>query len=129
MVKCKSAQQAVARDVPGVVEHKSAQQVVAIDVPGVVEHESAQQAMVREEPTVQECESRQRVVARLNKTFEIACKYVNGQYTFHQPCGLWNAPCVHGCGYIHLLSSTPGIRKKCCANGHLSLPVTTLTRN
>ncbi len=24
------------------------------------------------------------------------------------------------CGYIHLSSSTPGSRKKCCATGHLS---------
>jgi hypothetical protein len=31
-----------------------------------------------------------------------------------------NAPCVHGCGYLHLLSSMPGMRKKCCANGRLS---------
>ncbi len=43
----------------------------------------------------------------------------NGQYIFYQPCSLWNAPCVHGCGYIHLSSSMPGSRKKCCANGCL----------
>jgi hypothetical protein len=43
----------------------------------------------------------------------------NGDYIFHQPCGLWNAPCVHGCGYLHLSSSMPGTRKKCCANGRL----------
>ncbi len=60
------------------------------------------------------------MVARLNKTFEMACKYVNGQYIFHQPCGLWNAPCVHSCGYSHLSNSTPGSRKKCCANSCLS---------
>ncbi len=60
------------------------------------------------------------MAARLNKTFEMACKYVNAQYIFHQLCGLWNAPCVHGCGYIHLSSSTPGRRKKCCANSCLS---------
>ncbi len=65
-------------------------------------------------------ESRQHAAARLNKIVEMVCKYVNGQYIFHQPCGLWNAPCVHSCGYIHLLSSTPGSRKKCCANGPLS---------
>jgi hypothetical protein len=29
-------------------------------------------------------------------------------------------PCRYGCGYIHLSSSTPGTRKKCCANGRLS---------
>ncbi len=125
------------RETPGVVERKSAQQVeqrVAAGrreeendlwcarrkTPGVVEQESAQQAAVREEAAVWERESRQRAAARLNKTFEMACKYVNSQHVFHQLCSLWNAPCVHGCGYIHLLSSTPGSRKKHCANGHLS---------
>jgi hypothetical protein len=33
---------------------------------------------------------------------------------------LWNAPCVHGCGCIHLLSSKPGSRKKYCTNSCLS---------
>ncbi len=75
----------------------------------------------REEPAVQECKSRQCAAARLNKTFEMACKYVNGQYIFHQPCGLWNAPCVDGCGYIHLSSSMPGSSKKCCTDSCLSL--------
>jgi hypothetical protein len=28
---------------------------------------------------------------------------------------------VHCCGYIHLLSSMPGTRKKCCANGRMSI--------
>jgi hypothetical protein len=50
----------------------------------------------------------------------MACKYVNGNFLFHQPCGLWNEPCVHGCGYLHLSSSSGGTRKKCCANGRLS---------
>ncbi len=60
------------------------------------------------------------MAARLNKTFKMACKYINGQNIFNQPCDLWNAPCVYGCGCIHLLSSTPGSRKKCCTNGSLS---------
>ncbi len=102
------------------VECESAQRVAAREELGVVEHESAQQAAGREEPAVQECKTRQRVAARLNKTFEMTCKYVNCQHIFHQPCGLWNAPCVHGCGCIHLSSSTPGSRKKCCANGRPS---------
>jgi hypothetical protein len=76
--------------------------------------------VAREEPAVQERESRQPAAARLNMAFKMACKYVNGQYIFHQPCSLWNAPCVHGCGYIHLSSSMPGSKKKCCANGCLS---------
>ncbi len=50
----------------------------------------------------------------------MACKYVNGQYIFHQPCDLWNAPYVQVFGYIHLSSSTPGSRKKFCATGCLS---------
>ncbi len=86
----------------------------------MVERNSAQQATAREKPAVRERESRQFAAARLNKTFEMACKYLNGQYKFHQPCGLWNAPCVHGCGYIHLSSSKAGSRKKCCTNGCLS---------
>jgi hypothetical protein len=49
----------------------------------------------------------------------MACKYVNGEYIFHQPWGIWNAPCVHGCGYIHLSSSMLGSREKCCAIGCL----------
>ncbi len=83
------------------------------------EHESGQQAAAREEPVVQEHESRQHVSARSNKTYKVACKYVNGKYMFLQPSGLWNAPCVQGCGHIHLSSSMPGSRKKCCPNGHL----------
>ncbi len=97
-------QWAIAHKIPGVREHKSGQQANAREVPGVVERNTAQQAAAREEPAVQERKSRQCAAARLNKTFEMAYKYVNGQYIYHQPCGLWNAPCVHGCGYIHLLS-------------------------
>ncbi len=137
MVDCKvvermSAQQAVAREELAVQECKSRQCALAgrreeendqwrarRETPGVIECKSAQQAAAREEPGFQEWESRQRA-ARLNKTFQMACKYVNGQYIFYQPCSLWNAPCVQGCGYIHLSSSMPGSRKKCCANGCLS---------
>ncbi len=65
-------------------------------------------------------ESRQRAVAQGKKTHEMVCKCVNGEYLFHKPCGVWNEPCVHGCGYIHLSNSTPGTRKKCCIDGCLS---------
>jgi hypothetical protein len=41
MVECKSAQQVVAREVPGLVELKSAQGAAAGDVPGLVEHKLA----------------------------------------------------------------------------------------
>ena len=65
-------------------------------------------------------ESRLRAVARGKIIHQMACEFINGEYLFHQPCGLWNEPCVHGCGYIHLSTSTPGTRKKCCVNGRLS---------
>lgn len=42
------------------------------------------------------------------------------EYVFHQPCGTWTAVCKHGCGYMHLSSSTPASRNKCCAGGRLS---------
>ncbi len=41
-------------------------------------------------------------------------------YLYNQPCGLWKEECCHGCGYIHLLSSSSSTKKKCCANGALS---------
>jgi hypothetical protein len=41
-------------------------------------------------------------------------------YLYNQLCGLWNEECCHGCGYIHLLSSTSSTEEKCCANGALS---------
>jgi hypothetical protein len=99
---------------------KSVQQGAAREEPGVQEHESGQQAAVREDLAVQAHESRQRAAARSNKTHKMACKCINGKYIFHQPCSLWNKYCVHGCGYIHLSSSTPGSRKECCANSRLS---------
>jgi hypothetical protein len=86
----------------------------------VQERESEQQAAAREDPAVQACDSIQRAVAQGKKTHEMACKCINGEYLFHKPCGLWNEPCVHGCGFIHLSNSTPGTRKKCCVNGRLS---------
>jgi hypothetical protein len=61
-------------------------------------------------------------VARNSRHYDMACRYVpdNGQYMFHQPCGYWNKPCKHSCGYMHLSSSSTGTRNKCCAKGHLS---------
>ena len=88
--------------------------------PGVREHETEQWAVARLDPAVRARESRQRAVARGKKTYPMVCTCKNGEYLFHQPCGLWNEPCVHGCGYIHLSNSTPGTRKKCCVNGQLS---------
>ena len=111
---------AIARDEPGVREHETEQRAAARDEPGVREHETELRAVARLDPVVRARESRQRAVAWGKKHYEMACKWENGQYLFHQPCGLWNEPCVHGCGYIHLLNSTPGTRKKCCVNGRLS---------
>jgi hypothetical protein len=57
-------------------------------VPGVREHETELRAEARQDPAVQACESRQRAVARGKKTYAMAYKCVNGDYLFHQPCGL-----------------------------------------
>ncbi len=46
--------------------------------PGVREHESAQRAVAKEEPGVREQESAQRAAARATRTFDMACKYVDG---------------------------------------------------
>ncbi len=119
-----SLQQAAAREEPGVQEQEQSadtvRQAIAREEPGVLERESKQQAAAREDPAVQARESRQWAVAQGKKIHEMACKCVNGEYLFHQPCGLWNEPCVHSCGYIHLSNSTPRTRKKCCVNGRLS---------
>ncbi len=65
--------------------------------------------------------ARQGMMANANKHVVMATKFVNGKYLFQQPCVSWDQECVHGCGYLHLSSSTTGTRKKCCANGRLSL--------
>ena len=113
----KSEQQAAAREVPGVREQEQSantvSRAIAREEPGVREHETELRAVARLDPAVRARESRQRAVARGKITYVMACKCKNGEYLFHQPCGLWNEPCVHGCGYIHLLNSTPGTRKKC----------------
>ncbi len=51
----------------------------------------------------------------------MTCTYKDGKFSFGRPCGKWNVPCVHSCGYFHLSSSTRGMRKKCCANGRMSI--------
>ncbi len=60
------------------------------------------------------------------KFYPMACTIdsATGERKFHQPCGVWNKPCTHGCGYMHLSNSSPGTLKRCCANGKLS-PYTT----
>jgi hypothetical protein len=51
----------------------------------------------------------------------MATKFDTSSHTdlYNQPCGLWNEECRHGCGYIHLSSSTSSTKKKCCVNGAL----------
>jgi len=103
-----------------VLEHESVQRSTAREQPGVLEHESVQRSTAREQPGVLAHEARQRRMANANKHVVMATKFENGEYLFHQPCGSWDKECVHGCGYLHLSSSTAGTRKKCCANGRLS---------
>jgi hypothetical protein len=87
----------------------------------VRERENEQQRNRQEALGVQENESTNRAAARAKRTYDMACTYENGEFHFGQPCGSWSIPCVHGCGYIHLSSSTPGTRIKCCANDHMSI--------
>ena len=131
-----TVRRAVAREEPGVQEQRREQEqpastvrrAVARQEPGVQEQRREQEqpadtvrrAVARQDPAVRARESRQRAVAQGKKIYLMACKYIDGDYLFHRPCGLWNEPCVHGCGYIHLSNSSPGTRKKCCVNGRLS---------
>ncbi len=86
------AQWAVAREVLGVLGHESAQWNAGREVVlGLLEHKSAQWEVAREEPAVRECESRQCAASRLNKIFQMAWNYIDGQFLFNQICGLWNA--------------------------------------
>jgi hypothetical protein len=52
----------------------------------------------------------------------MATKFVTSSHTYlyNQPCRLWKEECCHGCGYIHLSSSSNSTKKICCANGALS---------
>ena len=56
------------------------------------------------------------------KFFPLGCLVdeITGRYKFDQPCGLWNKPCVHGCGYIHFSAATSCTLARCCAGGLLS---------
>ena len=106
------------------LEDEAIQRSVSREEPGRREEEqvadTARRRIAREQPRVREYEARQLRMTRANKHVHMATKFVNGEHVFHQHCGTWSEECVHGCGYIHLSSSTAGTRKKCCANGRLS---------
>ncbi len=63
--------------------------------------------------------NRRRRLAREKQQMATKVNPSSGTYLYHQPCGLWNEECRHGCGYTHLSSLTASTRKKCCANGLL----------
>ena len=59
----------------------------------------------------------------------MACKYVNGNFLFHQPCGLWNDP-------VFMVVATYTYRHRQAVRGKnvvqmaaCHLPVRTLMRN
>ncbi len=89
------------------------------------EQENEQQRNRRSDPEYrarkneQQCNRRTSTTYRT--TYDMACTYKDGEFSFGQPCGKWSVPCVHSCGYFHLSSSTLGTRKKCCANGRMSI--------
>jgi hypothetical protein len=113
-------QQHTRREQPGVLKHESTQRANARLDPARREEENEQRRTRREQHGVLEHKARQRRMADANKHVHMATKFVNDEYMFHQECGLWDQECVHGCGYMHLLSSMAETRKKCCANGRLS---------
>ena len=73
----------------GSLEEENDQRRARRVIPGVIDRESAQRAAAREEPGVREHESAQRAAARATRTFDMACKYVDGKYIFHQTCGYY----------------------------------------
>jgi hypothetical protein len=82
---------------------------------------TASHLIARQDPEYRTQEKERLTVAPNSRHYDMACRYVldTGQYMFHQPCGYWNKPCKHGCGYMHLSSSSTGTTNKCCAKGHL----------
>ena len=92
------------------------------------EQEVHRRRLVRQDPVRRAQEQsantvRRRVVREQRPIHhEMATKFdrTSSSYLFNQPWGIWNVKCRQGCGYIHLSSSTPSTRRKCCANGLLS---------
>ncbi len=89
------------------------------------EQENEQRRNRRSDPEYRARENEQQLNRRTSTTYrttyDMACTYKDGEFSFGQPCGKWNVPCVLGCGYFHLSSSMLGTRKKCCANGRMSI--------
>jgi hypothetical protein len=86
------------------------------------QHVSLSRAIMRADPEVRRREQ-QLTQSRNQKKFfplSLSVDEISGQYKFDQPCGLWNKPCVHGCGYIHFSAATTGTLARCCAGGLLS---------
>ena len=78
----------MAREDGAIREEENDQQQARCNAPEVLEHESAQRALAREEQAVQDRKSRRQAAARSNRTLDMACKYIDRDYIFHQPCGL-----------------------------------------
>ena len=86
------------------------------------QHNTAARAIIRADPEVRRREQ-QVTQARNNKKFfplSLSVDETTGECIFDQPCGLWNKPCIHGCGYFHFSAATPGTLDQCCAGGILS---------
>ena len=98
-------------------------------------NDTAARAIARADPDVRQAEQQRDTAARAlareqlsqeqsnqKKFFPLSLSHdeVTGQYKFDQPCGLWNKPCAHGCGYIHFSAATTGTLARCCAGGLLS---------
>ncbi len=81
--------------------------VVARLDPEYREQENEQQRNRRSDPEYLARENEQQCNRRTSTTYrttyDMACTYKDGEFSFGQPCGKWNVPCVHGCGYFHPL--------------------------
>ncbi len=96
---------------------------------GVVGHKSAQQDAAREEPVVRECKSRQCVVARSNKTFKMACKYINASIYFISLAAYGMHPMFTVVGTFIFQVQGLGAGRNVALTAAYLLPVTTLTRH
>jgi hypothetical protein len=93
------------------------------------EQEAHRRRLVRQDPVRRAQEQSANTVRRRDVReqhpihHEMATKFdrTSRSYLFNQPCGIWNVECRQCCGYIHLSSSMPSTRRKCCANGLLIL--------
>ena len=124
--KRKQSERRSPEELPELQQHDTAARAIARADPEVrykeQEHDTAARAIARADPEVrckeQEHDTAARAIARaiarakpeVRQRERIYVKFLplgcsvdetTGECIFGQPCGLWNKPCIHGCGYFH----------------------------